>query len=221
MEISFSRRLRRRSIGVVLADRLLARVPNGGNGIAHFSPAGDTFVAMGADVTTIQIWSVDPVAPKVALTGHRGLVVDVVYSSDGSQIASTSADGTVRIWNVETGEIGSVFEPGGSIPLIPAFSRDGTRLAVSSTSGEVWVWDVALQELIWELDPPEGTFETFNLEFSPDGSVLAVAPIGPREVRQPLGAHVWDMTSGELITVLDGHERTILDLGFTPDGLAC
>lgn len=202
----------------VLADRLLARVPNGGNGIAHFSPAGDAFVAMGVDVTTIQIWSVDPLLEKMTLVGHRDFVVDVVYSSDGSRIASASTDGTVRVWNAQTGEIEIVFEVEGPIPLIPVFSNDGTRLAASSTSGVVWVWDLASQQLIWELDPPEGTFETLNLEFSPDGSVLAVAPIGPEDVRQTIGAQVWDMTSGELITVLAGHQPNVHDLGFTPDG---
>ena len=202
----------------VLADHLLARVPNGGNGIAHFSPAGDAFVAMGVDVTTIQIWSVDPLMEKMRLIGHRDFVVDVVYSSDGSRIASTSADGTVRVWSAETGEIEIVFEVEGPLPLIPVFSNDGTRLAASSTSGVVWVWDLALQQLIWELDPPEGTFQTLNLEFSPDGFVLAVAPQSEHDARRPIGAHVWNMTSGELTTVLAGHQGTILDLGFTPDG---
>ena len=202
----------------VLADRLLARAPNGGNGIAHFSPTGDSFVAMGGDVTTIQIWSVDPVMEKMTLVGHRDFVIDVVYSSDGAQLASTSSDGTVRVWNAETGEIEIVFEVEGPIPLIPVFSNDGTRLAASSTSGVVWVWDLASQQLTWELEPPEGTFETVNLEFSPDGSVLAVAPFGPEDSRQSIGAQVWDMTSGELITVVAGHQRNVFDLGFTPDG---
>ncbi|MFC6432299.1 WD40 repeat domain-containing protein, partial [Nocardiopsis tropica] len=34
------------------------------------------------------------------LTGHDGTVTSVVFSPDGNQLASTSDDGTVRVWGM-------------------------------------------------------------------------------------------------------------------------
>ncbi|MGH8870473.1 MAG: BTAD domain-containing putative transcriptional regulator [Acidimicrobiia bacterium] len=199
------------------ADRLLATVPNGGNGIAHYSPTGETFVTLGRDVATAQLWDPSTLEPGPTLAGHSDLVFDAVYDAQGSRIATTSADGTVRIWDPATAETVVVLEVEGPPPLIPAFSRDGTMLAASSLSGVVWVWNLDTDEIIWRLDPPEGTRQTLNLEFSPDGSLLAVAPETHPQVVE-FGAHIWDMSTGELTRILTGHDWDVKDVGFTPDG---
>ncbi|MEU6193086.1 WD40 repeat domain-containing protein [Streptomyces sp. NPDC047061] len=44
----------------------------------------------------------EPVAPRevMLLTGHNDSVLSLDFNSDGSQLASASADGTVRLWDV-------------------------------------------------------------------------------------------------------------------------
>lgn len=42
--------------------------------------------------------------PLVKLSGHKGKISSIRYSLDGKQLASASHDGTIRIWNTETGE---------------------------------------------------------------------------------------------------------------------
>ena len=49
---------------------------------------------------------IDSASREVAhtLSGHRGGVYGVAWSADGTQVASTSADKTVKVWDVATGE---------------------------------------------------------------------------------------------------------------------
>jgi WD40 repeat protein len=47
----------------------------------------------------VKLWQPDAGEPHV-LRGHTDYVHSVAFSPDGKQIASGSADGTVKIWNV-------------------------------------------------------------------------------------------------------------------------
>src|SRR5262249_4062831 len=46
----------------------------------------------------------DSTRPIRSLQGHVNRLISVAYSPDGKSIATGSWDGTVRIWNVSTGE---------------------------------------------------------------------------------------------------------------------
>ena len=64
------------------------------------------------------------------LRGHRQRVGNLTFSPDSKTVVSTSGDGTVRLWNAETGqEMYSFFERGRTFDY-PLFSADGTTLAV-------------------------------------------------------------------------------------------
>ena len=41
------------------------------------------------------------------IEGHTETVMDVAISTDGAKIVSGSADKTVRVWSMETGEVPS------------------------------------------------------------------------------------------------------------------
>ena len=63
----------------------------------------------------------------VTLEGHRDWVWSVVFSPDGTKLASGS-DNTVELWEVETGKHIHTFQGDGRALMSVAFSPNGTRL---------------------------------------------------------------------------------------------
>ncbi|HEY1377145.1 MAG TPA: protein kinase [Gemmataceae bacterium] len=74
------------------------------------------------------------------LRGHRGPVGGVAFGPDG-RLASAAADGTVRLWDLGTGEEVLTLR----VPLREltgvAFSPDGRRLVAADSGGGATVWD--------------------------------------------------------------------------------
>ena len=107
-----------------------------------FSPDG-TMIASASGFTSIvkdsavydadnsvRIW--DPESGKQIhrLTGHAGWVLSVAFSPDGSTLASSGTDGSVRLWCVDTGEELKQLRLGGCGDYLNdiCFSHDGLSL---------------------------------------------------------------------------------------------
>jgi len=78
---------------------------------------------------------------KYALVGHTNMVTCVVFSPDGSRIATTSWDRTIKLWDAATGrELLTLRGHTGGVVCV-AFSPDGRRLASGSNDKTARVWD--------------------------------------------------------------------------------
>ena len=52
----------------------------------------------------MRLWNVNTHEPYATLSGHQSWVLGVAFHPDGEIIASSSADETIKLWNVKTGE---------------------------------------------------------------------------------------------------------------------
>jgi len=137
------------------------------------------------------------------LAGHTGYLTSSVYSPDGTLLATSSLDGSVRVWDVQSAALRHTFASEAEI-LNLVFSPDGARLAAASNDSTIW--DVARGVALAKL---EGRIHT--LAFSPDGTLLAGADFDGR-------AHVWSAETGALRwTHGDANDPLVRDLAFTPD----
>ena len=90
----------------------------------------------------MRLWDAATGAAVWTLTGHTGLVLSVVFSPNGTQVASASHDYTVRLWDAATGAAVATLASHTGKVLSVAFSPDGTRVA-SASCDTVRLWDAA------------------------------------------------------------------------------
>lgn len=94
----------------------------------------------------ISIWSVHPSYERIfILRGHRLCVTSICFSANSLQLASGSADATVKIWSLETGRKLRTLAHGSDIRKVE-FNMAGDRL-LSLTEVGVYIWSLESSEL--------------------------------------------------------------------------
>lgn len=107
------------------------------------------------------------------LRGHTDAIIAIAFSPDGQQLASASRDKSVKVWNLNNGEVvrtilGAHAEQLSSL----AFSSDGRLLAVGDVGLQVQVIDLSTGKVFRALAHPDAVGE---VALSPDGALIAVA----------------------------------------------
>ena len=174
-----------------------------------------SLVAAGG-LAVVRVWDVATGNERHLLRGHSRHVWSVDFAPDGSTLASSAADGTVRLWDVFTGECKAVLSyPFGGHPGFESvqFSPDGKTLAAGGglllTPGLVKLWDAATHEEIAAFRAHDLSIEC--IAFAPDGKRLAT---GAQDNR----AKLWEIPSGREVGTFTGHGGWVTSLAFSGDG---
>lgn len=161
---------------------------------AALAACGDLLAIAGPlqepDCAPLRLWHGRENREVATLHGHTGAVAVCTFSSDGKWLASASADGTVRVWDVASTACEYILECDSDATAC-AFSSDGNTLAVTSAEHSVTLWDVSGGKRLLTLADRTGELRWpfHGCCFSPDGRLVA-ACLGARNVR------VWDAQTG-------------------------
>jgi WD40 repeat protein len=187
-----------------------SRVVGGGGGIGRFDEGAPVW-----------LWSVAG-GLIGELRGHQDAVLELAFRPDGQAAATSSMDGTVRVWDAATAAELAVFRvapsmfpempPGGPSMMAAvsglAWRPDGQRIATGDHTGAVFEWMVGQERPTTTLRGH--TDDVSVLRYSADGSRLVS---GSRDNT----ARVWDPAAGTLLHTFT-FEHTIDDATFSPDG---
>ena len=146
----------------------------------------------------------DPARLQVALHGHTKSIGALTFSPDGATLATSSADGTVRLWRVRDGAAQVVLHVRAGRHTSPEvfWSPDGRKLATYSRRsfedfGETQIWDADTGHLRAALEGHRGN--VINVEWSPDSRMLLTTC-------DDGAARVWDAATGSLRATLAQNE---------------
>ncbi|KAL9625286.1 MAG: hypothetical protein Q9160_000688 [Pyrenula sp. 1 TL-2023] len=139
------------------------------------------------------------------LQGHSQEITSISFSLGSQQIASSSEDKAIKLWNVSTGELQGTLNHTEGLTALAA-SPEG-EIASGSTNGTVKLWN-RFGEIQWAPKAHENLVT--SIAFSPDGSQLLT---GSRDKTVQLR----DAKTGDLQATLD-HPDHVRAVAFSPDG---
>ncbi|MBC7816792.1 MAG: serine/threonine protein kinase [Planctomycetaceae bacterium] len=134
----------------------------------------------------LEIWELSTGQMSAAMEGHSHAITQVAFSPFGKRVVSSSADETVKVWDVILRkEIGSFFEEASALSV--AFSPDGLRIASGSDDHTIKIWTHSTVESQTLVHPIKTRVN--NVAFSPNGAQIA-AYVSSGMVC------IWDVPSG-------------------------
>ncbi len=182
-----------------------------------FLPDGRTAL-FGALDGNLALWDLFDANEIRRFRGHTGGVADVAFTPDGKHFLSAGhsdhrfgvpgVDRTLRLWNVETGELIWVFEGHSGGVYEAEISPDGRRALSASYDGTMRLWDLESGAEIRRFTYQNSTF--WGVAFHPDGNQALTA--------DDFGMLLWDLNTGEVLHHFIGHTGSVWAVAFSPDG---
>jgi guanine nucleotide-binding protein subunit beta-2-like 1 protein len=149
------------------------------------------------------------------LTGHSHYVQDVAISSDGQFALSGSWDGTLRLWDLNTGATTRRFVGHTKDVLSVAFSSDNRQIVSGSRDKTINLWNT-LGQCKYTITE-EGHKEWVScVRFSPNLQTPLIVSAGWDKV-----VKVWNLNHCKLRTNLMGHTGYVNSVTVSPDGSLC
>jgi WD40 repeat protein len=176
-----------------------------------------------------------------------GNVLSVAFSPDSKTVASGSKDKTIKLWEVNTGDLLQTLKAHQGTVQTLAFSPDGSLLASGSEDNTVKLWHIKEGKVKETLKEPPESFLTnlteilkgeqknlfileehqiFSVAFSPDGERLASGNWNRNIL-------LWEVRSGNVLHFINGrfkhfwepkgdeqggHTDSVNSVAFSPDG---
>src|SRR5438876_648569 len=173
------------------------------------SPSGQ-YWATGGRRGRVQVWRENGHTLHLALQAHTDAVWALAFSPDERRLSSGSLDGSVKLWEVESGIVlWSGWQTMGIDCL--AFAPDGDVLASGGYDATLRLWEASLGTPLQDVPHPG---PITSLAWSPHGRLLASGDVAGT-------IRLWEIPSrgrAACVESLAGHSSWVRGLAFAPDG---
>ena len=162
------------------------------------------------DYFTAIMWDLRGDSPTVRWTAshEQGSILALAISHGGQWAATAGWDGTVRLWDGQTGQFVRSFV-GHDAPVRGlSFSADDERLATAGEDRSVRLWNTNTGQAIDTLTGATARLDA--VAFSADGSLIAA---GGRDTN----TYLWDARNFTLLRSFTGSEAFVSHVEFLPD----
>lgn len=149
-----------------------------------------------------------PVELLQTFSDHTSSINALQLLSDKQRFISASADKTLRLWEVSTGETLQIYAGHTVFVNAIALSPDEKTLYSGGADGAIYRWNLVTGEKEGEFLGHQGAVNT--LARTPDGQIL-VSGSSDGVIK------LWDTRSGEILGTLPGHSGAINALVITDD----
>lgn len=146
--------------------------------------------------------------PIRSIKGHSGWVYAVAISPDGKTLVSGGYDGTIKIWNLHTGELLNSIKGHDDAAESLAISSDGRMLVSGSWDNRIKLWNLKTSKLI----------RTFSGHLD-DVESVAISPDGKQIVSSSWDQTIklWNVDTGKVIWTLQ-QQSPVRTVAISPDG---
>ena len=157
----------------------------------------------------IALWDLPKRKVIRVFSGFTNWSLGLAFNRDGKKLAAASVDGSVAIWNVESGSMiahlqGAIAEDNTLTPKQVCFHTDGKTVFIGTGDGQVMVWDSQANKILRRIVAYGD--EISRLVFVEDGQRLVTASNGDSRIR------VWDWRIGQKMWELDSGMPGVFDM---------
>ncbi|KAG1799294.1 WD40-repeat-containing domain protein [Suillus plorans] len=150
------------------------------------------------------------VTPRYTMQGHARQVNSAVHLPDGRHIITCSSDGSLRLWDLESGaQIGEDWRDEDNVVFRSmALSPNGKTIASGDYDGKVRLWDVETRKVIARWTGHAHTVQ--SLCWSADDKQVASGSWDGT-------ARIWDVRKGKTVLKIETSHARVNAVMYSPD----
>ncbi len=192
-----------------------------------FLPDNSTLISAGRD-GMVRAWDVATGQSRPPLDARSGPLNGIALSADGTLLATVGDEGVIRLWDLATGQEVRSFGPVAGPARAVALSPDGALVAAGD-GPNIQIWDARTGAALRRL---EGRWEDEKeaVWLGHQGTVLSLAFPDLKAWTGSSAGHIlasgaqdascafWDVETGQVKWMAEGHYGAVTSLAFNPDG---
>ncbi len=146
----------------------------------------------------------------LTLRGHSDFVQRGIFSPDSTKVLTSSLDGSVILWDAESGEVLHLHTAHSESVNDIDFNHDGSMFVTAGGDGKAVVWNTDNGQMVSSFNGHRSN-GLITVDFHPTQNLVLTTSVDQT-------ARLWDARSSREIMVYKGHQGPIWCAAFSPDG---